>query len=99
MGGKGKRKSKSKKKADNDAADVGEEEAGENGEVGGSKKGKGKGKKGKSGKSSKFQGNISVLLDFRSEVKRSKTFFQLSFILSFIYNIGDIFSEAAMENA
>lgn len=55
MGGKGKKKGKSKKQA-TEAVD---EEAGENGEGNGSaKKGKGKGKKGKAGKSSKFQGDI-----------------------------------------
>jgi len=64
MGGKGKKKGKTKKAA---SASV-EEDGAENGEANGSaKKGKGKGKKGKAGKSSKFQ--------------------------------GDIFSEAAMENA
>lgn len=64
MGGKGKKKGKTKKQA----AAAADDEGGENGETNGSaKKGKGKGKKGKAGKSSKFQ--------------------------------GDIFSEAAMENA
>lgn len=55
MGGKGKKKGKSKKQPSSAAA----EEDGAEGEANGTaKKGKGKGKKGKAGKSSKFQGDI-----------------------------------------